>query len=66
MRCVTWGRDSHGLFDYESRSIKKKNIKTCTGGKVIRVDNDVELVSKHSMPEDFGEEAKPLIEIKEA
>lgn len=19
MRCVTWGRDSHGLFDYESR-----------------------------------------------
>lgn len=28
MRCVTWSRDSHGLFDYESKNIAKKNIKT--------------------------------------
>lgn len=28
MRCVTWSRDSHGLFDYESRYIAKKNIKS--------------------------------------
>lgn len=27
MRVVTWQRDSHGLFDYESRQIQKKNIK---------------------------------------
>ena len=27
MRCVTWSRDSHGLFDYESKNIAKKNIK---------------------------------------
>ena len=37
MRCVTWSRDSHGLFDYESKNIAKKNIKTQTGGKILRV-----------------------------
>lgn len=26
MRMVTWLRDSHALFDYESRQIQKKNI----------------------------------------
>jgi hypothetical protein len=25
-----WDRDSHGLFDYESKTIVKKNLK-CTG-----------------------------------
>jgi hypothetical protein len=48
MRCVTWSRDSHGLFDYESRYIAKRNIKTYTGGKIIRLNNDVEFISKHS------------------
>jgi hypothetical protein len=28
LRGVTWMRDSHGLFDYESRSINKKSLKT--------------------------------------
>ena len=44
MRCVTWSRDSHGLFDYESRYIAKKNIKTVQAGKIIRLNNDVEFV----------------------
>lgn len=48
MRCVTWGRDSHGLFDYESRQIAKRNIKSYTGGKIIRLNNDVEFISKQS------------------
>lgn len=45
MRCVTWSRDSHGLFDYESRYISKKNLKSCSGGRIIRINNDVEFVS---------------------
>ncbi len=65
MRCVTWSRDSHGLFDYESRYIHKRNIKSATGGKIIRVDNDVELISKRAQISDHGEEAKPLIVIHE-
>jgi len=44
MRCVTWTKDSHGLFDYESRYINKKNIKTQVAGKMIRLNNDIEFV----------------------
>ena len=65
MRCVTWGRDSHGLFDYESRQIAKRNIKSYTGGKIIRLNNDVEFISKHSTVADYGENAKPLIIVNE-
>eukprot|EP00347_Sterkiella_histriomuscorum_P023628 403333938 len=65
MRCVTWGRDSHGLFDYESRQIQKRNIKSYTGGKIIRVNNDVEFISKQQSAQDFHPEAKPLIVVHE-
>lgn len=41
LRGVTWLRDSHGLFDYESRSINKKSMKTINQGKIIRVNNDI-------------------------
>ena len=45
MRCVTWSRDSHGLFDYQSRHIAKKNIKSSQQGRIIRLNQDVEFVS---------------------
>ena len=45
LRGVTWMRDSHGLFDYESRSITKKSMKTHTPGKIIRCNNEIEFVS---------------------
>ena len=54
MRCVTWSRDSHGLFDYESRYINKKNIKTTKSGRIIRLENDVELIGLDEAPEDMG------------
>ena len=44
LRGVTWVRDSHGLFDYESKSINKKSLKTSNLGKIIRLNNDIELV----------------------
>jgi hypothetical protein len=44
-RGVTWLRDSHGLFDYESRNINKKNLKTQFAGKIVRLTNDIEFVS---------------------
>ena len=65
MRCVTWGRDSHGLFDYESRQIAKRNIKSYTGGKIIRLNNDVEFISRHSAASEYGPSAKPLIIVHE-
>ena len=65
MRCVTWSRDSHGLFDYESKNIAKKNIKTQTGGKILRVNDDVEFVSIRTRPEDVDSNAKPMIIVKQ-
>ena len=65
MRCVTWSRDSHGLFDYESKNIAKKNIKTQTGGKILRVNDDVEFVSIRTQPEEVDPNAKPMIIVKQ-
>lgn len=63
MRCVTWSKDSHGLFDYESRFINKKNIKSLHEGKVVRLDNDVEFVSADIPLELVSPQAKPLLSI---
>ena len=63
MRCVTWSRDSHGLFDYESRYISKKNIKTGQSGRIVRLNNDVEFIGMDMRPEDLDSSAKPLISI---
>lgn len=60
MRCVTWTRDSHGLFDYESKNIAKKNIKTQTGGKIIRIGDEVQLVSKSYV---LGPNSKPMVSL---
>ena len=47
MRCVTWTKESRGLFDYESKNITKKNIKTHTGGRIILSGDAVQLVSRN-------------------
>ena len=61
MRCVTWSRDSHGLFDYESRYINKKNIKTRVPGSIVRLENDVEFVPKEVPVNMISSQAKPLL-----
>ena len=63
MRCVTWSRDSHGLFDYGSKYINKKDFKTTTQGKLIRVENDVLFTTDKDATELLGETAKPLLQI---
>lgn len=45
MRIVTWLRDSHALFDYESRQIQKKNLKIDSSCKFLRVKDEVKTVS---------------------
>ena len=44
LRGVTWVRDSHGLFDYESKSINKKSCKTQMPSRIVRIENDIDLV----------------------
>lgn len=43
MKGITWSRDSHGLFDYESRHLTKKTMKTQNAVKLIRKGNDLDL-----------------------
>ena len=40
----TWGRDSHGLFDYESSQIKINNLIISKSCNLIRKRNDVKEV----------------------
>lgn len=54
LRGVTWVRDSHGLFDYESKSITKKSLKTQSFGKIVRTNNDIELVPLNKQESDIG------------
>ena len=44
MKGITWQRDSHNLFDYESRNVTKKNIKVIANGTIVRVQNDIEYI----------------------
>lgn len=68
-RGVTWLRDSHGLFDYESRNINKKNLKTQSTGKLLRVNNDIEYVALNKREDDFigvtQEPVKSLLVLKQ-
>ena len=58
-------RDSHGLFDYESKSINKKSLKTSNLGKIIRLNNDIELVGLNKKELDAaGLEAQTLLQIR--
>lgn len=49
MKGITWGRDSHGLFDYESRHLTKKTLKADRNQVIImRSGNDLSLVNYDS------------------
>lgn len=41
-RAVSWLRDSHGLFDYESRNIVKMSLKTQSQGQIIRNEDQID------------------------
>ena len=65
MKGITWSRDSHGLFDYESRHLSKKTMKTSCQVQIVRQQNDLELLNFQSPPEklELTEEQKPLLNI---
>lgn len=43
---MTWSRDSHGLYDYESRNVHKKNIQAVNSVWIMRTGVDIQLVSE--------------------
>jgi hypothetical protein len=74
MKGITWARDSHGLFDYESRHLSKSTMKTNAPSTLRRVNHDIEILpygspealSKFQLPAAEGqppEEVKQLLNI---
>ena len=45
LRAVTWHRDSHGLFDYESKAINKRSLKIQSHSKIVRAEDEVDVVA---------------------
>jgi predicted nuclease of predicted toxin-antitoxin system len=43
MKGITWARDSHGLFDYETRHPLKKQMRTETSQQLVRTAKNNEL-----------------------
>lgn len=57
-------RDSHGLFDYESKSINKKSCKTAEESKIVRKENDIEIVPRSKNLNEIGNNAQNLLQIR--
>ena len=49
MKGITWSRDSHGLFDYESRHLTKKTLKADKANMIMRTGNDLSLVNYNNL-----------------
>ncbi|CAG9321062.1 unnamed protein product [Blepharisma stoltei] len=60
MKSLTWTRDSHGLFDYESRNICKKSLKAYGPCEILRKGNEVNLYTSMNGHSQYTAESKPL------
>ena len=47
MKGITWSRDSHGLFDYESRHLTKKTLRAQNESMIMRTGNDLSIHLYH-------------------
>jgi hypothetical protein len=44
MKGITWSRDSHGLFDYESKHLTKKTMRTTEAVSIVRRSNELSML----------------------
>ena len=65
MKSLTWTRESHGLFDYESKSIKKNDLKASTSGVLMRKQDSVQFVKQKDVAklEDEGDQTTSLFNL---
>ena len=65
IKTMTWNRDSHGLFDYETRHLEKIPLSTETSKQLIRVGSKCLLEpANFDLTEKYGERAQLLFTIK--
>lgn len=50
MKAMTWERESHGLYDYESRRISKFECKVHKDGELVRTKEEVFFDNEHKRP----------------
>ena len=43
LKTTTWARDSHGLYDYDSKNISKVTHATNYAGTIYRANNEIQL-----------------------
>ena len=60
---VTWSRDSHGLFDYESKKILQNTHTLKANAKLLRQGNDTVLML--GLEEPMPSELAPLVKIRQ-
>lgn len=64
MKCVTWIKDSHGLFNYESNEIIKEEFEIKGNTRVVRTGVIVNAISAEENAESFnGPETKELTKV---
>lgn len=64
MKGITWARDSHGLFDYESRHLTKKTMKTEQDIIIMRHGNDLS-TSQYNKEGSFEEQVAAMTQQEE-
>jgi acetyl-CoA acetyltransferase len=64
VEAVTWSRESYGLFDYESQHVSRRNLKASSSAKIIRVKNDIRLVTDMYNERNVCENSKTLALLK--
>ena len=57
MKGITWSRDSHGLFDYESRHLTKKTLKAEKSMMLMRSGDELQLIP-YNTEESFQKQIK--------
>jgi hypothetical protein len=61
IKTSTWPRDSHGLFDYESKHVFSRTFKFKAGGNatIVRIGNECEVVT--DLRDSFDATMEPLV-----
>jgi len=55
LKAVTWGKDSHGLFDYEYSQYIMKRFQINDGVKIYRINDDVQAMQHHQGTDYLGD-----------
>jgi len=62
LKALTWVRDNHGLFDYETLELKKKTLELKGNCKIVRCGCNVGILGEVDTSE--GEEIEEIADIK--